>query len=79
MDSQKEYQREYYERHRERLLQNSKDYYNEFRVEILSKQNKKNKESEIVTCKCGRKVKEICLSQHLNSTIHRRNLITKEK
>ncbi len=76
------YNQKYYEKNRDKLLKNKRDYYDEYRVEILSYQKQLREQSENITCKCGRKVKEHCLSQHLTTNIHKKNLLlqlTKEK
>lgn len=71
------YHQKYYDKNRDQLLKNKRDYYDEYRVEILSYQKKLRQQSEIITCKCGRKVKEHCLSQHLKTNIHKKNLLLK--
>lgn len=69
------YHQKYYDKNRDQLLKNKRDYYDEYRVEILSYQKQLRQQSEIITCKCGRTLKEHCLSQHLKTNIHKKNLL----
>lgn len=69
------YNQKYYNKNRDQLLKNKRDYYDEYRVEILSYQKELRKQSEIIICNCGRKVKEHCLTAHLKTNIHKKNLL----
>ena len=70
MESKNNYNKNYYEEHRDKIIQTSLDYYRQHAAEIILKEREKRANSMYVTCVCGSIIKAYGMSKHKKSVKH---------
>lgn len=83
LEAYRAYRRADYQLHRDRYIQHSQNFYNKNKEKYQAYgreyYHKKNSETPLITCECGKPIKPTSLSHHKKSKFHQRYIQEKTK